>query len=69
MILAHLADIHLGFRQYHRLNPHGINQREADVANVFRTAVDGVIAARCIDPDYRRLMDLDDLLSAIRQAG
>ncbi|MEK6598061.1 MAG: DNA repair exonuclease [Gemmatimonadota bacterium] len=46
MILAHLADIHLGFRQFHRLNPHGINQREADVANVFRIAVDGVIAAR-----------------------
>lgn len=46
MILAHLADIHLGFRQYHRLNPQGINQREADVASAFRAAVDAVIAAR-----------------------
>jgi len=46
VILAHLADVHLGFRQYHRLNPHGINQREADVANAFRAAVDDVIAAR-----------------------
>ena len=46
MILAHLADIHLGFRQYHRLNPQGINQREADVASAFRAVVDAVIAAR-----------------------
>ena len=46
MRIAHLADLHLGFRQYHRLTPAGINQREADVANAFRAAVDGVIAAR-----------------------
>jgi hypothetical protein len=42
--LAHLADIHLGFRQYHRQTPRGLNQREADVANAFRLAIDGVIA-------------------------
>lgn len=45
MKLAHLADVHLGFRQYHRLTPQGVNQREADVALAFRRAVDGVIAA------------------------
>lgn len=45
MRIAHLADLHLGFRQYHRQNANGINQREADVANAFRAAVDGVIAA------------------------
>lgn len=45
MKLAHLADVHLGFRQFHRLNAAGINQREADVARAFRTAIDGVIAA------------------------
>jgi len=43
--LAHLADPHLGARQYHRQTPAGINQREADVARAFRVAVDGVIAA------------------------
>lgn len=32
MRLVHLADLHLGFRQYQRLTPSGINQREADVA-------------------------------------
>ncbi len=45
MKIAHLADIHLGFRQYHRQTPAGINQREADVANAFRSAIDGVILA------------------------
>jgi DNA repair protein SbcD/Mre11 len=42
--LAHIADSHLGIRQYHRQTSSGINQREADVAQAFRHAVDGVIA-------------------------
>ena len=46
MKLAHIADPHLGIRQYHRQTPAGINQREADVAHAFRAAIDGVIAAR-----------------------
>ncbi|HEY3012797.1 MAG TPA: exonuclease SbcCD subunit D [Gemmatimonadales bacterium] len=45
MKLAHIADPHLGIRQYHRQTATGINQREADIAHAFRTAVDGVIAA------------------------
>jgi DNA repair protein SbcD/Mre11 len=44
--LAHIADPHLGIRQYHRQTPAGINQREADVAHAFRAAIDGMIAAR-----------------------
>lgn len=46
MRLAHLADLHLGFRQFHRLTPRGLNQREADVAMAFSRAVDGVVAAQ-----------------------
>lgn len=46
MRLVHLADLHLGFRQYHRLTPTGINQREADVAHAFRRTVDRVIELR-----------------------
>ena len=46
MKLAHIADSHLGIRQYHRQTPTGINQREADVANAFRGVIDGVIAQR-----------------------
>jgi DNA repair protein SbcD/Mre11 len=44
--LAHIADPHLGIRQYHRQTPAGINQREADIAQAFRAAIDGVIAVK-----------------------
>lgn len=40
MKIAHLADLHLGFRAYHRVTPRGINVREADVADAFRRAVE-----------------------------
>ena len=46
MKLAHIADPHLGIRQYHRQTSAGINQREADIAQAFRSAIDGVITAR-----------------------
>ena len=45
MRIAHLADLHLGFRQYQRLSSAGNNQREADVARAARHAIDAVIAA------------------------
>jgi DNA repair protein SbcD/Mre11 len=59
--LAHLADAHLGIRQYYRQTPAGINQREADVAQAFRAAVDGVIAAR---PDV--VVIAGDLFHSVR---
>jgi DNA repair protein SbcD/Mre11 len=37
--IAHLADLHLGYRAYHRMTPRGTNVREADVAQAFRHAV------------------------------
>jgi hypothetical protein len=43
MRIAHLADLHLGFRQYQRLSSAGNNQREADVARSSRRAIDAVI--------------------------
>lgn len=43
MRLVHLSDLHLGYRQYQRLTAAGINQREADVAQAFRNAVDRAI--------------------------
>src|ERR671923_515279 len=43
MKLAHLADLHLGFRQFDRQTPKGTNQREADIAEVFRRAVDDLV--------------------------
>src|SRR5688572_9982901 len=46
MLLAHLADLQLGYRAYHRLAPGGINARERDVALAFRTALDRIIELR-----------------------
>ena len=46
MRLVHLSDIHLGFRQYQRQTPTGINQREADVATSLRLVIDAVIELR-----------------------
>ena len=48
MRLVHLSDLHLGFRQFQRVTPAGINQREADVAQSFTRAIDKVIA---LSPD------------------
>jgi len=46
MRLVHLSDIHLGFRQYQRQTPTGINQRESDVAESLRRVIDAVIGLR-----------------------
>ncbi len=48
MRLVHLSDLHLGYRQFQRQTSAGINQREADVATVFRAAIDRIIE---IKPD------------------
>src|SRR5881392_1529858 len=48
MRLVHISDLHLGYRQYQRLTPTGVNQREADVAGTFRLAVDRIIG---LEPD------------------
>jgi hypothetical protein len=62
--VAHLADVHLGFRQYHRLTGSGINQREADVAHAFRRAIDDVIAAA---PDL--VLIAGDLFNSVRPSN
>jgi DNA repair protein SbcD/Mre11 len=62
--LAHIADPHLGIRQYHRQTSAGINQREADVAQAFRAAIDGVIAAR---PDV--VVFAGDLFHSVRPSN
>jgi DNA repair protein SbcD/Mre11 len=62
--LAHIADPHLGIRQYHRQTPAGINQREADIAHAFRVAVDGVVEAR---PDA--VVVAGDLFHSVRPSN
>lgn len=64
MKLAHLADPHLGRRAYTRLTARGLNQREADAAAAFRSAIDGVIGAR---PDC--VVIAGDLFDAVRPSN
>jgi exonuclease SbcD len=64
MRLVHLSDLHLGYRQYQRLTPTGINQRESDVAGTFRRAIDQIIALR---PDL--LLIAGDLFHSARPSN
>jgi exonuclease SbcD len=59
--LAHLADVHLGCRQYYRQTADGTNQREADVASVFARAVGDIVAA---NPDL--IIIAGDLFHSVR---
>jgi len=61
MKLVHLADIHLGFRQYQRQTPSGINQREADVGITLRRVIDKVIELK---PDV--VLIAGDVFHAVR---
>jgi exonuclease SbcD len=45
VLIAHLADLHLGYRAYHRLAPGGVNQRERDVSAALGAAVEAIVAA------------------------
>lgn len=61
MKLAHLADVHLGCRQYHRQTADGTNQREADVARVFERAIGDIVNA---NPDL--VVIAGDLFHSVR---
>lgn len=61
MKLAHLADLHLGFRQFDRQTSRGANQREADVAEVFKRAVDDILEQQ---PDL--IVIAGDLFHSVR---
>ncbi len=39
MRIAHISDVHLGYRAYSRLTRRGVNQREYDVLKAFRDAL------------------------------
>lgn len=46
MKLLHVSDTHVGFANYSRMTPEGLNQREQDFFDAFRRAVDLAIARR-----------------------
>lgn len=80
MRVAHLADLHLGFRQYLRQTPGGINQREADVTATLHRAMAQVIACRpdlvvvagdvfhTVRPSNTAILDAFRAFSALRDA-
>ena len=64
VIIAHLADLHLGYRAYHRMVQGGINARERDVALAFRSALDQLIA---IKPDL--IVIAGDIFHTVRPSN
>lgn len=64
MIVGHLADLHLGYRAYHRLAPGGLNARELDVARAFQTSVD-----RLIELDADLVLVAGDLFHTVRPSN
>jgi DNA repair protein SbcD/Mre11 len=64
MLIAHLADLHLGFRAYHRATARGVNARELDVADAFRRAVDRLVEIR---PDL--VLVAGDVFHTVRPAN
>jgi peroxiredoxin len=48
---------------------HGIDSWLLPIPATFVVGTDGLIKARFIDPDYRKRMDLDELLAALTSAG
>ena len=64
MLVAHLADLHLGYRAYHRLAAGGINVRERDVALAFRAALDRLIQLR---PDL--ILFAGDIFHTVRPSN
>jgi exonuclease SbcD len=64
MKLVHIADPHLGYRAYNRINQAGVNAREADVFAAFREAMDGAVK---LDPDL--VIIAGDLFHVVRPSN
>lgn len=64
MRIAHLADLHLGYRAYHRVTARGVNAREADVARAFEQAVEKVIS---LNPDL--VLVAGDIFHTVRPSN
>ncbi len=64
MRLAHLADVHLGYRAYNRVTSQGVNRREADVFQAFRQALAKLAE---IQPDL--IVIAGDLFNAVRPSN
>ena len=61
MRIIHISDTHLGFSAYSKLNPEGLNQREADFYDTFKQAIDKALELR---PDA--VLHSGDLFDTVR---
>jgi len=59
--IVHLADTHLGFSAYRKITKDGLNQREVDIYDAFRKAVDKILE---IKPDL--IIHAGDLFDSVR---
>lgn len=64
MKIAHIADPHLGYRAYHRVNRHGQNIREADTAAAYDQAIRKTIE---IGPDL--VLIAGDVVHTVRPSN
>lgn len=64
MRIAHLADVHLGYRAYNRVTRQGVNLREADVFNTFRQSLAKIVE---IQPDL--IVIAGDLFHVVRPSN
>lgn len=62
--VCHLADIHLGYRKYHRTTSQGFNQREIDINVAFRETITRLVQ---IKPDV--ILIAGDLFHAVRPSN
>ena len=61
MRIVHISDTHLGFSAYSKLDPEGLNQREADFYDAFKQAIDKTLELR---PDA--VLHSGDLFDTVR---
>ncbi|RLF42173.1 MAG: exonuclease SbcCD subunit D [Thermoplasmata archaeon] len=61
MRFLHIADTHLGFSAYRRINEDGVNQREIDIYNAFKQVIDYAIEN---PPDF--ILHAGDLFDSVR---
>ncbi|MCL5104843.1 MAG: exonuclease SbcCD subunit D [Armatimonadetes bacterium] len=64
MRIAHMADAHLGYRAYNRVNKFGLNAREVDVLDAFRQAL-----VKVAEIDAKMLLIAGDLFHAVRPSN
>ncbi|MFO7618597.1 MAG: DNA repair exonuclease [Thermoplasmata archaeon] len=64
MKVFHLADTHIGYSAYNKLDENGINQRETDVCNAFARIVDIAVSEK---PDL--VLHSGDLFDTVRPSN